>query len=441
MLCITNFQIKIMKYISIDSQLFIENRKKFAAQLPPNSMAILFASDEMPRSADQAFVFRQNPDLFWLTGIDQEKTILIIYPDCPNPIYREALFLRKTNEIIAVWEGHKYTKEEAKAASGIDKINWTESFEEVLPSLMAYCEHVYLNLNENDRAANEVPYKDVRFANELKYKFPAHSIKRLGPIMSKLRSVKHATEIELIQRACNITRDAFIRVCKFMKPGVMEYEVEAEIIHEFIRQRATGHAYTPIIASGYNACVLHYIENNRVCNDGDLVLMDFGGEYANYAADLTRTIPSNGKFTQRQKDVYNAVLRVMKQAKTMLKPGAILADYNKEVGNIMETELIGLGLLNKDDVAKQDKENPLYKKYYMHGASHFLGIDVHDIGDRYAPMQIGNVFTCEPGIYIPEEKLGIRIENDILITENGIIDLMQNIPIEIEEIEELMNTK
>lgn len=441
MLCITNFQIKIMKYTSIDSQLFIENRKKFAAQLPPNSMAILFASDEMPRSADQAFVFRQNPDLFWLTGIDQEKTILIIYPDCPNPIYREALFLRKTNEIIAVWEGHKYTKEEAKAASGIDKINWTESFEEVLPSLMAYCEHVYLNLNENDRAANEVPYKDVRFANELKYKFPAHSIKRLGPIMSKLRSVKHATEIELIQRACNITRDAFIRVCKFMKPGVMEYEVEAEIIHEFIRQRATGHAYTPIIASGYNACVLHYIENNRVCNDGDLVLMDFGAEYANYAADLTRTIPANGKFTQRQKDVYNAVLRVMKQAKTMLKPGAILADYNKEVGNIMETELIGLGLLNKDDVAKQDKENPLYKKYYMHGASHFLGIDVHDIGDRYAPMQIGNVFTCEPGIYIPEEKLGIRIENDILITENGIVDLMQDIPIEIEEIEELMNTK
>lgn len=430
-----------MKYTSIDSQLFIENRKKFAAQLPPNSMAILFASDEMPRSADQSFVFRQNPDLFWLTGIDQEKTILIIYPDCPNPIYREALFLRKTNEIIAVWEGHKYTKEEAKAASGIDKINWTESFEEVLPSLMAYCEHVYLNLNENDRAANEVPYKDVRFANELKYKFPAHSIKRLGPIMAKLRSVKHATEIELIQCACNITRDAFIRVCKFMKPGVMEYEVEAEIIHEFIRQRATGHAYTPIIASGYNACVLHYIENNRVCNDGDLVLMDFGAEYANYAADLTRTIPADGKFTQRQKDVYNAVLRVMKQAKTMLKPGAILTDYNKEVGNIMETELIGLGLLNKDDVAKQDKENPLYKKYYMHGASHFLGIDVHDIGDRYAPMQVGNVFTCEPGIYIPEEKLGVRIENDILITENGIVDLMQNIPIEIEEIEELMNTK
>ena len=429
-----------MKYSSIDSQLFIENRKKFAAQLPPNSMAILFASDEMPRSADQAFVFRQNPDLFWLTGIDQEKTILIIYPDCPNPMYRETLFLRKTNEIIAVWEGHKYTKEEAKAASGIDKINWTETFEEVLPSLMAYCEHVYLNLNENDRAANEVPYKDIRFANELKYSYPAHSIKRLGPIMSKLRSVKHATEIELIKRACNITRDAFIRVCKFMKAGVMEYEVEAEIIHEFIRQRASGHAYTPIIASGYSACVLHYIENNKACNDGDLVLMDFGAEYANYAADLTRTIPANGKFTQRQKDVYNAVLRVMKQAKTMLKPGAILAEYNKEVGKIMESELIGLGLLNKDEVAKQDEENPLYKKYFMHGTSHFLGIDVHDIGNRYAPMQVGNVFTCEPGIYIPEEKLGIRIENDILITENGIVDLMQDIPAEVEEIETLMHS-
>jgi Xaa-Pro aminopeptidase len=429
-----------MKYSSIDSQLFIENRKKFAAQLPPNSMAILFASDEMPRSADQAFVFRQNPDLFWLTGIDQEKTILIIYPDCPNPMYRETLFLRKTNEIIAVWEGHKYTKEEAKAASGIDKINWSETFEEVLPSLMAYCEHVYLNLNENDRAANEVPYKDIRFANELKYSYPAHSIKRLGPIMSKLRSVKHATEIELIKRACNITRDAFIRVCKFMKAGVMEYEVEAEIIHEFIRQRATGHAYTPIIASGYSACVLHYIENNKACNDGDLVLMDFGAEYANYAADLTRTIPANGKFTQRQKDVYNAVLRVMKQAKNMLKPGAILAEYNKEVGKIMEGELIGLGLLNKDEVAKQDEENPLYKKYFMHGTSHFLGIDVHDIGNRYAPMQVGNVFTCEPGIYIPEDKLGIRIENDILITENGIVDLMQDIPAEVEEIEALMNS-
>ncbi len=429
-----------MKYTAINSQLFIDNRKKFIAELPPNSMAILFASDEMPRSADQAFVFRQNPDLFWLSGIDQEKTILVIYPDCPNPLYREALFLRKTNEVIAVWEGHKYTMAEAREASGMQQIFWEESFEPALKSLMTYCDRVFINLNENDRSENQVPYKDIRFANELKYNYPAHEIKRLGPIMAKLRSVKHPVEIELMQRACNITRDAFKRVLKFVKPGVMEYEVEAEIIHEFIRQRGNGHAYTPIIASGYSACVLHYIENNRVCMDGDLLLMDFGAEYANYAADLTRTIPVNGRFSQRQKDVYNAVLRVMKQAKTMLKPGAILADYNKEVGNIMEAELIGLGLLDKNEVAKQDKDNPLYKKYFMHGTSHFLGIDVHDIGNRYAPMQVGNVFTCEPGIYIPEEKLGIRIENDILITENGIVDLMADIPVEVEEIEDLMNS-
>ena len=429
-----------MKYTAINSQLFIDNRKKFVQELPPNSMAIILASDEMPRSADQAFVFRQNPDLFWLSGIDQEKTALIIYPDCPNPLYREALFLRKTNEVIAVWEGHKYTMPEARETSGIQQIFWEESFEPALKSLMTYCDRVFINLNENDRSDNVVPYKDIRFANELKYNYPAHEIKRLGPIMAKLRSVKHPVEIELMQRACNITRDAFKRVLKFVKPGVMEYEVEAEIIHEFIRQRGNGHAYTPIIASGYNACVLHYIENNRVCNDGDLLLMDFGAEYANYAADLTRTIPVNGRFTQRQKDVYNAVLRVMKQAKTMLKPGAILADYNKEVGNIMESELIGLGLLDKDKVANQDPANPLYKKYFMHGTSHFLGIDVHDIGNRYAPMQAGNVFTCEPGIYIPEEKLGIRIENDILITQDGIVDLMADIPIEVEEIEDLMNS-
>jgi Xaa-Pro aminopeptidase len=428
-----------MKYSSINAQLFIDNRKRLVQELPPNSMAIILANDEMPRSADQAFVFRQNPDLFWLSGIDQEKTILLIYPDCPNPIYREALFLRKTNEVIAVWEGHKYTMEEARASSGIPQIFWEESFEPALKGLMTYCDRVFVNLNENDRNDNAVPYKDIRFTNELKYNYPAHEFKRLGPIMAKLRSVKHPIEVEIIKQACGITRDAFKRVLKFMKPGVMEYEVEAEIIHEFIRQRASGHAYTPIIASGASACVLHYIENNSACKEGDMVLMDFGAEYANYASDLTRTIPANGRFSTRQKEVYNAVLRVMKQAKTMLKPGTILADYNKEVGKIMESELIGLKLLDKDKVQKQDPENPLYKKYFMHGTSHFMGIDVHDIGNRYAPMQVGNVFTCEPGIYIPEEKLGIRIENDILITEDGIIDLMADIPIEVEEIEDLMN--
>jgi Xaa-Pro aminopeptidase len=430
-----------MKYLPIDKQLFIDNRKKFAAELPPNSMAILLANDEMPRSADQSFTFRQNPDLFWLSGIDQEKTILIIYPDCPNPLYREALFLRKTNEFIAVWEGHKYTMEEAREASGIKQIFWDESFQTAFKALMTYCDKVFINLNENDRADNPVPYKDIRFANEIKYNYPAHELRRLGPIMAKMRSIKHPVEVELIRKACNITRDAFLRVLKFMKPGVGEYEVEAEIIHEFIRQRGSGHAYQPIIASGSNACVLHYVDNNQTCKDGDLVLMDFGAEYANYNADLTRTIPANGKFNARQKQVYNAVLNVMKQAKTMLRPGTMIADYHKEVGKIMESELIGLSLLNKDDVVKQDPENPLYKKYFMHGTSHFLGIDVHDIGNRYAPMQVGNVFTCEPGIYIPEEKLGIRLENDVLITDSGIDDLMKDIPLEIEEIEEIMNSK
>lgn len=402
-------------------------------------MVILFASDEMPRSGDQSFVFRQNPDLFWLTGIDQEKTILILYPDCPNPLYREALFLRKTNEVIAVWEGHKYTMEEARATSGINKIFWNDSFEMVLPSLMTYCESVFLNFNENDRFESFVPYKDIRFANELRYHYPGHPIHRLGPIMSSLRSIKSQIEVDLTQKACNITRDAFLRVLNFVQPGVQEYEIEAEIIHEFIRQRATGHAYTPIIGSGKNACVLHYIENNKTCLDGDILLMDFGAEYANYNADLTRTIPVNGRFSPRQKDVYNAVLRVMKSAIKMLVPGNTLMEYNKEVGKIMESELIGLGLLDKNDVAKQDPENPLYKKYFMHGTSHHLGLDVHDLGPRYQPMQVGNLFTCEPGIYIPQEGIGIRIENDILITENGQLDLMADIPLEVEEIEDLMN--
>ena len=427
-----------MKYQSINPELFITNRQKLATKLAPNSMAILFSNDEMPRSADQTFPFRQNPDLFWLSGIDQEQIVLIIFPDCPNTTYREALFIRKTNEHIAIWEGHKYTQEEAKRISGINNIFWYESFDTVLGSLMAYCDNIYININENDRANNRVPYKDIRFANELKYNYPAHQLKRLGPIMAELRAVKHETEIELIKKACNITRDAFLRVLKFIQPDIKEYEVEAEIIHEFIRQGATGHAYTPIIASGKNACVLHYVDNNQTCKDGDLVLMDFGSEYANYASDMTRTIPANGKFSDRQKQVYNAVLYVMKQAKELLRPGKTLADYNAEVGKIMEEQLIQIGLLNKDEVAKQDKNNPLYKKYFMHGTSHFMGIDVHDIGNRYTPMQVGNIFTCEPGIYIPEENIGIRIENDIYIGENGNIDLMSDIPIEVEEIELLM---
>ncbi|GDX51850.1 Xaa-Pro aminopeptidase [Bacteroidota bacterium] len=406
--------------------------------MKPNSIAVFHSNDQMPRSGDQTFYFRQNADLYWLTGIDQEDTMLILYPDSPRPEYKEVLLMRKTNEVIAVWEGHKYTIEEAKQASGVKTILWNEEFDTILNLLMVYAENVYINLNENDRAVIKVPYRDLRFANELRSRFPLHNYERAGRIMSELRSIKSEGEIKLIREACAITEKAFHRVMKAMKPGVMEFEIEAEIISEFIRNRSSDHAYYPIIASGASACVLHYVENNKECKDGDLVLMDFGCEYANYASDLTRTIPVNGKFTPRQKEMYSAVLRVMKQAKNMLRPGTLLNDYNAEVGKIMEGELIKLGLLNADEVKKQNPDAPLYKKYFMHGTSHFMGLDVHDIGNRFAPMKAGMVFTCEPGIYVPEESIGIRIENDILITDKDPIDLMSTIPIEVEEIEELM---
>ncbi len=427
-----------MKYIPASSSLFIENRQRFISKMKPNSMAIFHSNDQMPRSGDQTFYFRQNADLYWLTGIDQEDTMLILYPDSPRPEYREVLLLRKTNEVIAVWEGHKYTIEEAKKASGVKNIIWNEEFDTIVNVLMVYAENVYLNLNENDRAIIKVPYRDLRFANELQSRYPLHNYERGGRLMNELRSIKSEGEIKLIREACSITEKAFRRVMKVMKPGVMEYEIEAEIISEFVRNRATDHAYYPIIASGASACVLHYVENNKECKDGDMILMDFGCEYANYASDLTRTIPVNGKFTPRQKEMYNAVLRVMKQAKQMLRPGKILNDLNNEVGKIMEGELIKLGLLNADEVKKQNPDAPLYKKYFMHGTSHFMGLDVHDIGNRYGQMKAGMVFTCEPGIYVPEENIGIRIENDILITDKDPIDLMSTIPIEVEEIEDLM---
>ena len=427
-----------MRYLPIDNKLFIENRERYKAHLLPKSIAFFNANDEMPRSADQNYPFHQHPDLFYLTGIDQEQTLLVIFPDAPLPKYREILFLRKTNEHIAVWEGHKYTKEEARAASGIQTIMWTEDIPSVIPMLMNHSLNVYVNLNENDRFSSEVPYKELRFSNEMKAKYPAHFFHRSGPIMAQLRAIKSDFEIQVMQRAIDITEKAFRRVLRFVKPGVMEFEIEAEITHEFIRKRATGHAYTPIIASGANANVLHYIDNNQECKDGDVILLDFGAEYGNYAADLSRSIPVSGQFTERQRDVYNAVLRVMKQATAMLVPGNTIEKYHVEVGKIMEEELIGLGLLNRDEVKKQNPDMPLYKKYFMHGTSHFLGLDVHDIGNRYEPMKAGMVFTCEPGIYIPEEGLGIRLENDILITSKEPVDLMANIPLEVEEIEELM---
>ncbi len=427
-----------MKYLPIDKQLFIENRKRFATHLKAGMAAIFNANDEMPRNGDGTFAFRQNSDLFYLSGIDQELTVLVICPDCPLPQYREVLFLRQTNEKIAVWEGHKYTKEEARAASGIQSVYWLEEMDAIVNVILNHSTGIYININENDRFASEVPYRELRFAATIQKKYPAHQIERSGPIMAKLRSIKSDTEIKLMQVAMDITDKAFRRVLAFTKPGVTEYEIEAEIIHEFIRNRATGHAYNPIIASGKNANVLHYNDNNQVCLDGDVILMDFGAEYANYAADLTRCIPVNGKFTARQKDVYNAVLRVMKAATAMLVPGNTIEKYHVEVGKVMEEELIGLGLLNQAAVKAQDPNNPLYKKYFMHGTSHFLGLDVHDIGDRYSPMAAGMVFTCEPGIYIPEEGLGIRLENDILITESKPVDLMAKIPLEAEAIEDLM---
>ncbi|UOE50570.1 aminopeptidase P N-terminal domain-containing protein [Mucilaginibacter sp. SMC90] len=429
-----------MKYLPIENSLFTNNRKNFVSRTKPNSIAIFHANDEFPRSGDQAFMFKQNPDFFYLTGIDQEQSILILYPDCPNKAYKEVLFLRQTNEHIAIWEGHKYTKEEARIASGIESIFWLSEYDTILHSVINYAENIYINTNENDRYAHTVPYRDYRMYEALKLKYPLHNYTRSAPILRDLRVVKSDIEIGLTQKACDITRDAFVRVLKYTKPGVTEYEIEAEIIHEFIRQRATGHAYNPIIASGANAIVLHYNDNNQICKDGDVILLDFGAEYGNYNADMTRSIPVSGRFTARQRQVYNAVLKVMREATKLIVAGTVWSEYQDEVGKIMTSELIGLGLLDRHDVEKQDKNVPLYKKYFMHGTSHHLGLDVHDYASRYKSFETGNILTCEPGIYIAEEGLGIRLENNILITGNGNTDLMGNIPVEAEHIEEIMNS-
>jgi Xaa-Pro aminopeptidase len=429
-----------MKYLPISNDLFLLNRKNFVSRIKSKSIAIFNANDEFVKSGDQNFIFKQNADFFYLTGIDQEQSILILFPDCPNPAYKIVLFLRQTNEHIAIWEGHKYTKEEARVVSGIQNVYWLSDFENILHSIIHYADTVYINTNENDRYAHTVPYRDLRFLADLRDKYPLHNYERAAPIMRELRPVKSSIEIELTKKACSITRDAFIRVLKFLKPGVAEYEIEAEIIHEFIRQRSSGHAYSPILASGANAIVLHYIDNNQVCKDGDVILFDFGAEYGNYNADMSRSVPVNGRFTPRQRDVYNAVLRVMRAATKMLVAGAIWNEYHEEVGKIMTEELIGLSLLTRHDVEKQDPKLPAYKKYFMHGTSHHLGLDVHDFAGRYTPFAAGNILTCEPGIYIPTEGLGIRIENNILITADGNIDLMADIPVEVDEIETIMNS-
>lgn len=429
-----------MKYSAIQNTLFTNNRKNFVSRTKKGSIAIFHANDEYPVSGDQTFSFKQNPDFFYLTGIDQEQSILILYPDCPNKAYKEVLFLRQTNEHIATWEGHKYTKEEARLASGIESVYWLHEYDTILHSIINYAEHIYINTNENDRYAHTVPYRDLRMYEALRQKYPLHKYERSALILRDLRVLKSDIEVELTQKACDITNDAFKRVLKFIKPGVAEYEIEAEITHEFLRQRATGHAYHPIIASGKNAVVLHYIDNNQVCNDGDVILFDFGAQYANYNADMSRSVPVNGRFTKRQRAVYDSVLRVMREATKMIVAGTILNDYHDEVGKIMTSELIGLKLLDKHDVAKQDANAPLYKKYFMHGTSHHLGLDVHDFANRYKGFEVGNILTCEPGIYIQEEGLGIRIENNILITKDGNRDLMVDIPIEADHLEEIMNS-
>jgi Xaa-Pro aminopeptidase len=428
-----------MRYLPIDQKLFIENRRRLAELMQPKSLAILQANDIMPTNADGTMGFRQSSDLFYLSGVDQEETILLIFPQHPDPKFREVLFVRETNEHIAVWEGEKLTKTQAREVSGIPTIYWTHQYEAMMRLIVFEANSVYLNTNEHTRNESPVQTRDGRFIQEFRERYPLHTLSRLAPLMHALRAIKQPQEIELLQTACDITRKGVERLLKFVNPGVMEYEIEAELLHEFVRNRSRGFAYTPIIASGANACVLHYIQNNQACQDGDVILLDVGAEYANYGADLTRSIPVNGRFTQRQRAVYDAVLRVFKYAKSRLIVGNVWDEYHVEVGTFMEKELVDLGLITTEDIKQQDPDWPAYKKYFPHGTSHFLGLDVHDVGNKYRRFEPGMVFTCEPGIYIPEEGLGVRLENDILITANGNQDLMAHIPIEAEEIEDLMN--
>jgi Xaa-Pro aminopeptidase len=427
-----------MRHKQINNQLFTKNRERFISHLPENATAILLSNDEYPRNGDQFFKFRQNSDLFYLTGIDQEKTILLLSPKCPNKKLREALFIIKTNEQLATWEGHKYTKEEARDISGIENIFWLDEFDASLREALAFTGTVFLNSNEYVKYVNDVPDKNHRFALDFKEKYPLHKIDRAAPILTGLRSIKSEDEIELLRNACEITNKGFKRVLKFLTPGVKEFEIEAEIDHEFKINRANGHGYAPIIATGKNACVLHYVDNDDTCQDGDLLLMDFGAEYAYYTADMSRTIPVNGKFSDRQKACYNAVLSVFKQLRELYVPGNTPDFINESAEKLMEAEMVKLGLFSNEDIKHQDKDNPLFKKYFMHGVAHPLGLDVHDVGSKYEAFKPGMVFTCEPGLYIKEENIGIRIENDILITEDGPVDLMEDIPVEIEDIENLM---
>jgi Xaa-Pro aminopeptidase len=426
-----------MRYDPIDPQLFIQNRRRFVREMQADSIAIFHSNDQMPRNGDQYFPFRQNSNLYYLTGLDQPEVVLVLFPDCVKEKYKELVFIKRSTEKLMIWEGYKYTKEDARRISGIERVHYTDEIPTVLHELMLLARRIYLNVPENDRFQPEVLSRDARFAEEYRRRYPAHEYLRSQPILKKLVMIKSELEIQLLRRSIDITAGAFRRILAFVRPGVMEYEVEAEITHEFAVHRAL-HGYHPIVGSGTANNILHYNQNDQSCKDGDMLLLDFGAEYANYSADLTRTIPVSGRFTQRQQQVYHAVLRVMRAATAMLVPGNNLTDFQQAVGELMEKELVDLGLIRLEDIQNQDPDHPAYKKYFMHGTAHHLGLDVHDLSHRYDPFQAGMVFTCEPGIYIPEEGFGIRLENDILITDHEPIDLMSHIPVEVEEIEALM---
>ncbi len=428
-----------MKYDRIDNSLYIQNRKNFSSRMESRALAVFNSNDIITTSADSTRSFKQHTDILWLSGVDQEESILVLFPECHNPNHRELLFLKETNEHIAIWEGEKLDKTAAIATSGIQKIYWLDQFETIFNQLMSEAEHVYINTNEHWRANTEAQTREDRWIEWCMEKYPVHNYLRSNPFLHELRAVKHSIEIDLMQKACDITEKGVRRILPFIKPGVMEYEIEAELWHEFIRNRSQGFAYTPILGSGRNACVLHYIENNQECKDGDVILMDFGAEYANYASDLTRSVPVNGRLTKRQRAVYDAVLRVKNGAIEVLRPGKTLKQYHVEVGSLMEKELVDLNLITMDDIKNQNPEWPAYKKYFMHGTSHYIGLDTHDYGPWNAPIPAGSAFTVEPGIYILEENLGIRLEDDYIITDSGHKNLMENIPIEAEEIEDLMN--
>ena len=428
-----------MRYVQLPAKLFERNRERLTAQLPDGALAILNANDIMPTNADGTMGFKQNSDLYYLSGVDQEETVLLLFPSARDENKRAILFVRETNEHLAIWEGAKLTKDEAKAVSGIDNIQWTSDLPRVLREAMFEADTIYLNLNEHNRATSEVVTRDRRFIEKMQFDYPLHSYQRLAPILYRLRMEKSPEEIEAIRAATRTTEIGFRRLLDFVKPGVQEYEIEAELAHEYLRRRSLGFAYSPIIASGPSACVLHYVSNNAECKDGELLLMDVAAEYANYNSDMTRTIPVNGRFTPRQREVYNAVLRILRACCTMLRPGVLLKDYQKEVEKLMEQELIGLGLLKTEGVEKQDSEKPLFKKYFMHGVSHHIGLDVHDVHDPSVPLKANMVLTVEPGIYIREEGLAVRLENIVVIGAVGNEDLMDGVPLEADEIEDLMN--